>query len=276
MRRFIRTAAIALICATLCTPFVDARGRKDSHPKQHRTEQSHRGKDKHGRPHGGDRGKHHKDHDKDRNKHGNHGSHGRPHGPNGRPPQTLHHSVHNRPSRPPQAHRPPSRPPKHPHMRPPRPYRRPTPPPPAWRPHAWRPINSILGVAFGTAVNLTVNALVNSGYNVSGYGNDIVYLSNVPMLNYSWPAATLHYSGGGLCGSEFVYSTAGFNMSRYNSVYNNLISVYGSPYAVQQLSGGGRRATWWGNDGQYITLDFGGSIATGGGMRYYTTLSFGR
>ncbi len=178
------------------------------------------------------------------------------------PHHSYHHVHHGRPHRP--------------NMPPPRPYRRPTPPPPAWRPHAWRPFHSILGVAFGTAVNISINALLNSGYDVSGYGDNVVYLSNVPMLSMSWPVANLYYSNGGLYGSEFVYSTSRYSMSRYNTVYNSLLGVYGAPYSVQSLAGGGRRATWWGNDGQYITLNFGGDYTTGGGLRYFTTLSFGR
>ncbi len=43
---------------------------------------------------------------------------------------------------------------------------------------------TILGVALGTAIGASINALVNSGYNVSSYGNDVIYLSNVPQMNY--------------------------------------------------------------------------------------------
>ncbi len=166
--------------------------------------------------------------------------------------------------------------PKRPMMPPPRPYYRPVPPPRSWRPPVWRPFHTILGVTLGSAINISINALLSNGYDVSGYDNSVVYLSNVPMLNYSWPAANLYYGDAGLYGSEFVYSTSGYNMRRYNDVYRSLATVYGSPYLVQNLDGGGRRATWWGDNGQYITLSFGGSYASGGGLRYYTTLSFGR
>ena len=112
---------------------------------------------------------------------------------------------------------------------------------------------------------------------MSGYDGNTVYLSDVPMLNLRWPMANLYYgNNGGLYGSEFVYSTASFNLNRYNSVYNTLISGYGLPYSVQNLAGGGRIATWWGPDGQHISLSFAGEYANNGAFRYFTTLSFGR
>ncbi|MDE6108959.1 MAG: hypothetical protein K2F72_01575, partial [Muribaculaceae bacterium] len=149
--------------------------------------------------------------------------------------------------------------------------------PPAWRPAPhWRPIRSVLGVAFGTALGMSINYLVNGGYTVSGYDNNMVYLSNVSMLNYIWPAANMYYNaGGGLAGSQFVYYTPRRNMKRYNAVYRDLVRTYGSPYSVQNLAGGGRAATWWGTDGQYITLNCGTDLAGNGSSYFYTTLSFG-
>lgn len=284
MQKIYRTIATLLLCGALCTPCVEARGRNNGQdrPEQHQTRPTPNGNNKHG------------------NRPGNHGNNNRPsqgnnHGQPQRPPQGNNHGQpqrppqgnnHGRPQRPPQGtqHRPQPVPhhhvsygrPQRPHMPPPRPHHRPTPPPPSWHAHGWRPFRSVLGVAFGTAVNLSINALINSGYNVSGYDNNAVYLANVPMLNYNWPVANLYYGNGGLDGSEFVYYTSGFNLGRYNAVYNSLTSVYGMPYAIQNLAGGGRRAVWWGNDGQYITLSFGSGYASGGGLNYYTSLSFGR
>ncbi|MDE6137128.1 MAG: hypothetical protein K2F97_06610 [Muribaculaceae bacterium] len=276
MQKIYRTIAILLLCGALCAPCTEARGRNNGQdkPEQHQTRptQSRNGK-KHGsrpgnnRPPQPGRPDNKKPHGPQRPPQGNH--HGQPQRPPQRPtpgPQaTPHHHHHVNYGRP---HRP--------NMPPPRPYHRPAPPPPSWHPHSWRPFRSILGVALGTTVNLSINALINNGYNVSGYDNNVVYLANVPMLNYSWPVANLHYGNAGLDGSEFVYYTSGYNLGRYNAVYNSLTSAYGRPYAVQNLAGGGRRAVWWGNDGQYITLSFGSGYAAGGGLNYYTTLSFGR
>ena len=111
---------------------------------------------------------------------------------------------------------------------------------------------------------------------MTNYGNNTVYLSNVPMLNMFWPDATLYYGvGGGLVGSDFVYSTQGYNMSRYDLAYSMLVRNYGSPYCVQNTNAG-IEATWWGPGGQFIKLSYLSAYNAGGYPRYFTTLSFGR
>ena len=154
-------------------------------------------------------------------------------------------------------------------------YTRPT-PPPSWRPYYGCPtFSSILGVTLGTALNLSLDYLFNSGYSIMGYGNNQVYLSNVPVYNYTWPSATLYYgTGGGLQGSEFVYSSPGYDISRYNALYSQLVRQYGYPVSVQDTYGG-VTATWWGYNNGYITLSFFNDMAFNGTSRYYTTLSIG-
>ena len=299
MRRFVISFSIVLLLAAMSADSATARGRNER-GRTSPTEQRHR-PDKVGGS--SNRGKNKGNHKEDlkgshKNRHDGKPGQGNPqHGHGGKPDKGHNTHGHYNPQRPhPGHHNPPAvRPghaPQHPHgpvhhahhgrphrpyMYPHRPFHRPTPPPPAWRPvRPWRPFHTILGVTLGTTINLSINALLSSGYSVSGYDSDAVYLSNVPMLNYIWPAANLYYgSGGGLYGSEFVYSTSGFNLSRYNAVFCDLTSVYGSPYSVRQLTGGGRTAVWWG-DGQYITLTYAGNYANNGSLRYYTTLSFGR
>lgn len=79
-----------------------------------------------------------------------------------------------------------------------RPHYRPT-PPPAWRPRRGLPvIRGILGLTFGAAFNVSLDYLYNSGYTVDGYGNNIVYLRNVPAMNYIWTDGALYYGNGGL------------------------------------------------------------------------------
>lgn len=155
------------------------------------------------------------------------------------------------------------------------PWARPT-PPPSWRPPvAWRPFHSILGIALGATINASVNLLINSGYAVQQYGNGVVYVDNVPMLNLLWPNAILYYgSGGGLCGSRFMYSTNFYDMTRYNSVYALLVNQYGAPFSVQN-TGSGLEAHWWGTGNQFITLAYAPQYNSYGGISYYTTLSFG-
>lgn len=165
--------------------------------------------------------------------------------------------------------------PSRPYLPPPRPYYRPT-PPPAWRPApGWRPFETILGVALGTTINLSLNALLGNGYAIAGYGNNAIYLSNVPMLNVYWPDATMFYgSNGGLIGSRFEYYTPSYNTARYDTAYSALVRTYGAPVSVTN-NGTGMTATWWGTGNQYITLSFAGQYATNGNYGYFTTLSFG-
>ena len=170
------------------------------------------------------------------------------------------------------APRPPMiRPPHRPH-RPVmvRPHYRPV-PPPAWRPHRGVPvIRGILGLSFGVAIGTSLDYLYNSGYSVDGYANDIVYLRNVPALNYVWTDAALYYGSRGLDASSFYYSTSVYDMSRYNSVYSDLVSTYGVPVSVNN-AGGMLTSTWFGGNRGYITLSFG----SGSAGRFLTTLTLG-
>lgn len=148
---------------------------------------------------------------------------------------------------------------------------RPPVPPPHHRPsHRAPSVTGILGLVFGTAIDITINNLLNSGYSVSGYGADCVYLNNVRMFNYSWPEATLNYVNGGLRGSEFTYSTSYYDTGRYNNLYRSLTNSYGPPVSVN-----GTTATWWGHNNGYISLSFFDDYAYNGALRYYTTLSIG-
>lgn len=110
---------------------------------------------------------------------------------------------------------------------------------------------------------------------MSHYGDNSVFVNNVPMLNMMWPDAVLYYNNaGGLCGSRFIYGSGFYDMTRYNSVYATLVSTYGSPYSVQNTASG-IEANWWGTGNQFITLSFAPQYANTGAVVYYTTLSFG-
>lgn len=203
----------------------------------------------------------------------------RPGGNNAHRPGNGHGPHHghgyDRPA-PPPAHRPGYRRP--PMVRPG--YRHPLPffnnwhrpvPPPSWR---YRPgygpsFGTILGITLGATIDFSLNALYNSGYNVVNYGNNVVYLSNVPQMNLIWPEAALYYNNGLLYGSQFTYPTAYYDMSRYNTLYNVFMNQYGMP--IQTTNAGGIiSATWYGADNRFVTIQF--SPLNG---RYYTTLSFG-
>lgn len=151
-----------------------------------------------------------------------------------------------------------------------RPHYRPV-PPPAWRPRRGLPvIRGILGLTFGAAFNVSLDYLYNSGYTVDGYGNNIVYLRNVPAMNYIWTDGALYYGNSGLDASSFYYSTPGYDMSRYNAVYANLVNAYGVPVSVNN-AGGMLTSTWFGGNNGYITLSFGAGTAG----RFLTTLTLG-
>ncbi len=293
MKRFLNTAAALMICGALLTPSIDARGRNNSgqsspqrtttpssrpgnmgrstnksrpgnsgnHSKpsnskpsnNHRPGNNHsnyRSDNGHGNNHGYNNGNHHP---------GNHNFGG--HRPDYRPDHGPGHHKHHGPMRP-------NMPPHHAWYRPA--------PPRGWHcPYHWRPFSTILGISFGTTINLSINALINSGYAITSYDNNSVYVSNAPMLNMIWPDAVLFYNNyGGLCGSRFVYSTSFYDMNRYNMTYNSLVNVYGAPYSIQN-TGSGMEATWWGTGNQFIRLAFTSDYAQNGYIRYFTTLSYG-
>ena len=153
-------------------------------------------------------------------------------------------------------------------------YHRPVPPPPTFRPrYHFNPLQAIVGFTFGTALNVSLNLLNNSGYTVDGYANDCIYLSNMSALDMLWPDATLYYNNGYLTSSSFSYSTPYYDLSRYNAAYARLANMYGAPVSVS--NGGGVSATWWGYDNRYITLSVQAMQSLGGGLRYYTTLVMG-
>lgn len=149
-------------------------------------------------------------------------------------------------------------------------------PPPTWRPVGARPLfSTMLGLAFNTTINVSINALINSGYNVDGYDNNTVFINDVRQLGMLWPYASLYYNNAGLLtAGEFVYSTIGYNTSRYYAAYNQLCSLYGPPVSVNNY-GQSLSATWWGGNNQYVSLNFDFRQPVAGNFRYYTTLTFG-
>ncbi|HAP30227.1 MAG TPA: hypothetical protein DCR26_08915 [Porphyromonadaceae bacterium] len=148
-------------------------------------------------------------------------------------------------------------------------YHRPVPPPSWNRYYAGPTFGTILGVALGTTLDLSIRSLINSGYAVTNYGSNVVYLTNVPQMNLMWPNAAMYYNNGLLCGSQFTYPSPYYDMQRYNLLYNQLVGQYGVPIE-QYNSGGVISATWFGAGNRFVTLEFNN---TGG--QYYTTLSFG-
>lgn len=143
-------------------------------------------------------------------------------------------------------------------------------PPANWRPVYRKPLLArFLGLTFGVSINSALNHLWNANYVVDGYGSDEVYLRNVNEMGYYWDDATLFFVNGGLVRSEFYDSTSYYNLSRYNNVYRTLCNNYGNP-----VSRSGQTVSWFGYNGDYITLQYVG-MNTSSGYRYFTILTYG-
>lgn len=219
---------------------------------------------------------------------GNHNGNNRPgHNPGNNPGRPGHDFGHggNRPGHNPGRpgdHRPGYGRPGGPHHFAPPPHRphyaRPWAPPRPQR--GWRPgrvyptFSTVLGITFGSAFDISLAYLLNNGYNVYSYGNNIVYLNNVNQLNLLWPDASLYYGSRGLDRGEFIYSTSYYDTVRYNEAYARLVAAYGAPVSTSYPSNG-MQTCWFGNDGRFVTLQFLPTYGADGIMRYYTTLSFG-
>ena len=299
MKRIFKTVGMLLLCVALAVPTADAdnnrgRGRSGGNTHQPASPQARPGGGNHGNNHGSNHGGRpgaSTPGNRPGNRPGNPGRPGQDHNP-GRPDHRPDHRPGS--GRPggnyvpgwPQGHRPPGHGhgpgyhpgygPSRPHMPPPRPFYRPAPPPPSWRPApGWHPFTTILGVTFGTALNLSLNALINQGYAVSSYGDNVIHLNNVQMAGYWWPDATLYFNAaGGLYASQFMNVSHAYDMSRYNMVYTTLLRNYGSPVSVTNLPGG-IESTWWGAGNQFIRLSYQSDYSAAGYPIYLTTLSYG-
>ena len=293
MRRILQTLSIALLTIILSIPCMEAqsRSRENREGRGNRTERTSSPRGNHKNNSNNNRGGHSSSHNTRPNS--SRPSNRRPniipakdntnHRPdnNGRP--NVGNGNNNCPGnnghRPGIGHHPAPRPP---HVAPPhrpyrpvmaRPHHRPM-PPRGWRPAGRIPvIRGILGLTFGSAINISLDYLLSSGYNVDGYTNDIVYLRNVSAMNYVWTDGALYYGTHGLDASSFYYSTPRYDLARYNNVYNSLVATYGMPVSVSNTPGS-IGATWFGGNNGYITLSF-GSNTLNGRLRYLTTLTYG-
>lgn len=163
----------------------------------------------------------------------------------------------------------PSRPPKGYGWNRPRP---PRPPRPKRFAHPLPVFRPVLGLTFGSLLNVGLSTLVNAGYNVVGSVNNHIYLSNVAGFGLTWPQVTVYYDGGAMSGAMYHYSSMTPSMARYNSVYRTLCNEYGMPLE-HSVAGGVTSVTWWGDNG-YITLQYGPSAGSGSTI-YATDIIYG-
>ena len=140
--------------------------------------------------------------------------------------------------------------------------------PVGWHPYAGAPIiDRILGITFGTLFDSSLDYLYYNGYEIDGYADHIIYLRDVPLLNYIWDDVMLSYdSYDRLVNAQFIFQTGHYSRHRYDRVYRNLCRVYGQP--VASTSEG---ISWYGgNSTGWVTLSMQNNLG-----RYYTILSIG-
>ena len=175
----------------------------------------------------------------------------------------------------------------HPGYRPPRPgggYWA-APAPSRWRIGYWVPpvpprytyavvgaptLGTLLGLTFGSFIDAGINSLYNAGYNVAGYADNVIYLTNVTQLGFLWPEVAMQYTNGLLSNGQFSYYSATPGMGRYNSLFQQLCLQYGNPVANTNNT-----TTWWAGDNTgYITLHYAYMNSLQGVPGYYTTLTY--
>lgn len=157
-------------------------------------------------------------------------------------------------------------------------WSRPLPPPPPVivHPHPGVPvIDMLFGVPFGMFIDYSINYLVQTGYNVLGYANNAIYMTSVSQFGYTWDDVQLYYNDGLFSSACLQYWSSSSSMSRFNNVYNQLCSLYGSPVS-NNSSNGITSYTWWGgNQTGYVTLEFGYGRSDDGYAGYFTTVFYG-
>ena len=128
-------------------------------------------------------------------------------------------------------------------------------------------IAGVLGLRWGTSFINSLNYLYYSGYEIDGFENNIVYLTDVELMNYDWDDVMLQFDGNdNLDYVEFAFWNYTYDTSRFYSLYHTLCSIYGSPVSYDNSM-----YSWYGGDGiGYVNL----------GMQYgtdvcYTVLAFG-
>ena len=220
---------------------------------------------------------------------------GHEHKPHGSAPKPGHdhgHPSHHDHSAPPPGHHP-----HHDYKRhdyhPPRPggghwgppphhychhWSRPLPPPPPVTVHCHPGvpvIDMLFGVPFGIFIDYSINSLVHMGYNVLGYANNAIYMNGVSQFGYTWDDVQLNYNDGLFSSACLQYWSSSSSRTRFNSVYNQLCSLYGSPVSNNSYNGITSYTWWGGNQTGYVTLEFGYGRSDDGYAGYFTTVFYG-
>ena len=128
-------------------------------------------------------------------------------------------------------------------------------------------IAGVLGLSWGTSFMNAMNYLYYNGYYIDGYMDNIVYLTDVELLDYDWDDVMLQFDGNdNLDYVEFASWTSIYDTSRFFSLYNYLCSIYGSPVSFSNSM-----YSWYGGDGiGFVNLGYQSSTDV-----FYTVLAFG-
>ena len=128
-------------------------------------------------------------------------------------------------------------------------------------------IDGIFGLYFGTSMTSSLDYLYYSGYNIDGYYDNIIYLRDANLMNYSWPDVMLSFDEyNNFEYAQFSIASTYYDMARFNSLKSRLRATYGTPVSVTR-----DQITWiGGNRHGYVTL----SMNYDNGL-YFTSLSFG-
>ena len=128
-------------------------------------------------------------------------------------------------------------------------------------------IGGVLGLTWGTHFGNALNYLYYNGYYIDGFMDNIVFLTDVELLDYDWDDVMMQFDGNDrLDYVQFSYWTDRYDTSRFFALYNYLLSIYGSPVSYSNSM-----FSWYGGDGVgYVNLglDFSTDVC-------YTVLAFG-
>ena len=128
-------------------------------------------------------------------------------------------------------------------------------------------IAGVLGLRWGTSFGNALNYLYYNGYYIDGFMDNIVYLTDVELLDYGWDDVMIKFDRNNrLDYVEFSYWTNGYDTSRFFSLYNDLCILYGAP-VIRNNS----MFSWYGGDGVgfvNLGIDFSTDVC-------YTVLAFG-
>lgn len=114
-------------------------------------------------------------------------------------------------------------------------------------------IGGVLGLSWGTSFGNALNYLYYNGYYIDGFMDNVVYLTDVSLLNYDWDDVMIQFDGNDRMDYvEFAYWNSSYDTSRFYSLYNYLCSMYGSPVSYNNAM-----YSWYGGDGiGFVNLGF--------------------